>query len=544
MKLSWSLVGRIGLPRAVAISAGALLSLPILVDLALSPRTRSFDFLAPDAFYYFTVARHISRLGAISFDQEHATNGFHPLWQALLAACHWWLDRLSIDESQLLLLSLVLGAVLSGLGVYLLGRAAALESGKLSVLFVGVPLGLLSLVFLPWMDRWTSMWGAVNGMETCLVLLFFGMTAGLYVRQSSALRDSFFLGAALSLLTLSRLDHGIFAALLIASLWLRKRSLRQAALVSSLWLSSLAVYLLVNRLYSGMWLPVSGTIKSTFPKITDDNIGLLRQFSAGAHVIDSLVGRGIVLFAPMAVAAAFLPYALCIHFWKKGLSRYQAFLAVTALGVIALGLYDFLYVPTFNMGRWYFPVSTLFASLFALDAVGHIPWPTLGTPAPAILLGVLAASVLALDIHYRVPPGIGGRSSHFYYEEAPKVAAYYGGHVPPLVEYDDGIVAFATGAKALSGWGLAIDRDAVESAKSIAKQSLPHGLMDLALERGYERCATLFYAGVPLAKDSSDKTIRQAYRFLLSRSSRGYRFSVEYLSDDQRFSIVKAEPRK
>lgn len=63
--------------------------LPVCADFLFSDRDVSFRYLAPDSFYYNTVARHIAERGAISFDGTHPTSGFHPLWQAMLAALYW-----------------------------------------------------------------------------------------------------------------------------------------------------------------------------------------------------------------------------------------------------------------------------------------------------------------------------------------------------------------------------------------------------------------------------------------------------------------------
>jgi len=41
-------------------------------------------FLYDDSFYAFKIARNISTGEGISFDGEHATNGFQPLWVFLL----------------------------------------------------------------------------------------------------------------------------------------------------------------------------------------------------------------------------------------------------------------------------------------------------------------------------------------------------------------------------------------------------------------------------------------------------------------------------
>ncbi|HVI04204.1 MAG TPA: hypothetical protein VM869_36185, partial [Enhygromyxa sp.] len=61
-----------------------MFAIPIVVDLAINPR-RVFGYLVPDVFYYLTIARNHHESGLWSFDGEHATNGYHPLWQWLLS---------------------------------------------------------------------------------------------------------------------------------------------------------------------------------------------------------------------------------------------------------------------------------------------------------------------------------------------------------------------------------------------------------------------------------------------------------------------------
>ena len=68
--------------RAITIGAFAL---PPIFDLLLSDKRASFHYLAADSFYYLTVARNLVELGSPTFDEVHLTNGFHPLWQALLS---------------------------------------------------------------------------------------------------------------------------------------------------------------------------------------------------------------------------------------------------------------------------------------------------------------------------------------------------------------------------------------------------------------------------------------------------------------------------
>src|SRR5215212_1131971 len=72
------------LGRLVIASAVALLVVPIVADVIVSGPSRLFGYVASDTFYYLVVARHI-REGVVAFDGVHPSNGFHPLWQALVS---------------------------------------------------------------------------------------------------------------------------------------------------------------------------------------------------------------------------------------------------------------------------------------------------------------------------------------------------------------------------------------------------------------------------------------------------------------------------
>ena len=84
-----------------------------------TPSIHQINF-ADDAFYYFVVAQHIVRDGKSTFDGFTLTNGYHPLWMALL-----------ILQYKLLGQSLLLTRCIE----FLLGEAALI----LTLLFVRLP---------------------------------------------------------------------------------------------------------------------------------------------------------------------------------------------------------------------------------------------------------------------------------------------------------------------------------------------------------------------------------------------------------------------
>ena len=67
---------------ALAVALTVLLSFAALVPFL--DRERLVSLLQDDAFYYFTIARHVAAGDGFTFDGLHRTNGFQPLWLFLL----------------------------------------------------------------------------------------------------------------------------------------------------------------------------------------------------------------------------------------------------------------------------------------------------------------------------------------------------------------------------------------------------------------------------------------------------------------------------
>lgn len=80
------------LTSAVSLARPEILALvPVSLGLVLRLRkawadmpTIVLEATSDDAFYYFQIARNIATGHNVTFDGETLTNGFHPLWMALL----------------------------------------------------------------------------------------------------------------------------------------------------------------------------------------------------------------------------------------------------------------------------------------------------------------------------------------------------------------------------------------------------------------------------------------------------------------------------
>jgi len=555
--LAASASGKGAATRVISIAAG-LAAIPPLVDLASAARTTPFRYFAADAFYYFTVARNWVELGFPTFDRIHPTNGFHPLWQALIAAVFAGGGGVRSSEPALLAIVFLLGVALVTLSVVLLGVALTRLRGDLPWLYAMVPVGLLSLLMLPfWIGAgWLSLhnpfegplplygtaWSYMNGMESPLVLLAFaGLALAFPARAPGRFMPALALGSVAAGLTLARLDHGIIAAgvLLVPTLdAIRSGDRRQRAVMGVAWLTftlPILFYCVYNVLAFGSALPVSGLAKSTFPIPHTGNLRMAA--SIVLKPLDDIWWPDGFYRTAHILAPAFGVMLLWLR--KPGLREWvqrgrrgtrvgaspdglELFLLGSGVGVLGLATYDLFFVRTMHTGHWYLPVSVLHLSLVVLALLDrHGP----RRPRPRVGLVLACLVTISVFVGWHRRPDYHRRYIDFYFEEGPRVRAHYGADVPRIVEYDDGIVGFTTGFPTLSGFGLAADPEAVAA--------LEHGsLLRLARDRGFDRAASLVYWN--LGKASEGGPIPESE----------WRVVRDYEAEDGSFSIVAFEPRE
>lgn len=196
--------------RHTAVAIG-LLSLAAIVHLSVAwqdfPTLAKNGFLYDDAFYAFEIARNVADGHGPTFDQEHLTTGFQPLYVFILAVFYL------VAGSSLTLpiyMSLSLMAALTVATAWLLYRIARrYVADWVALTVMGV------WVLSPLAIRQTA-----NGMETALALFMFALCVRYYLERIRShpfpSRKSFItLGVLLSLAVLARLDQ-IFLALAMA----------------------------------------------------------------------------------------------------------------------------------------------------------------------------------------------------------------------------------------------------------------------------------------------------------------------------------------
>ena len=374
--------------RWIPLWTAALVVAPVVLDLLLSDRRRPFGYLAPDTFYYLTVARNISERRISSFDGQRLTNGYHPLWQWITAALYWLNARITGHEPLLLSAIVVICAALVGLGVWLFARALTRTAGPTPGLLL-LPVGVVGLMVAPmWLylgaegvleqseitggrPLWGTAFSFVNGMESGLVLCCFGLLAWRYAdgRALASRRAAVVFGALLAGLTLARLDHLFIAAPIALGVALEDRgavaSRSRVRLMAAAFALPVLAYMLMNGVVFGSIVPVSGAAKSSLPYLSNDAIARIVNLLGPEPSAKWLpvAGRLGLLLLPILFAALWLSLWLRARLSATGLTitvrpgwgAFDRFLSYTALGVLVLGLYNFLFVGLYHQGPWYFP---------------------------------------------------------------------------------------------------------------------------------------------------------------------------------------------
>jgi hypothetical protein len=289
------------------VGIAAVLALGRLWFTAVAPLDRVLASFMDDAYYYFGVARNIAEGFGSTFNGVDQTNGYHPLWLALLIP-------VSVVHDLRLFLFLVtaLAAVSFAGSAYLTTRLAH-ESGAGSWLLVAA-LPLLATGTVGPAYWFSGMESAVCIPAALLVTRWYlRLDDGLSASPATVRRAAGAGGVALTVLMAARLDL-VFTAVLFAAvsswpvLHHASAARRRAWLVRLVGIPAGAVtaFVVANRLVFGSALPSSGVAKSLgHPFLNLEVIGqLVRAPLIGVPTYLGLIGP---VLAAAALAATRRP---------------------------------------------------------------------------------------------------------------------------------------------------------------------------------------------------------------------------------------------
>ena len=355
--ISDSKLARLG-PALAGLFAAAAVLAPTLSAL----RAGGPIALEDDGFYYTEIARRLARQGLSSFDGLSLTNGYHPLWLALLAA-----KTAVLGDSPLGVV--LLEAALLGASVAVLLRASALRTVGPAMIFTAV---------------YAHYVGAMSGLG--MEVSLFAACAAVFVAvlaQPPGEANGWRLGLAAAACIGARIDAAAFV-LPAVCLCAQPRRVRMTAL--ALVVAAGAAYATLNLAVFGVALPVSSAVKSL------GGLQVNHRFFAQLALEAQGVGRGgqgrMVMTLIGCAAAPVIALAA-----PKG-SPARTLGAATGIGGLLL-FAKLAFDSSWQIWPWYsFPLVFVFAT--ALLALG--PWvqPPASARVRAIAagLGLLALAAI------------------------------------------------------------------------------------------------------------------------------------------------------
>lgn len=508
---------------------------PPVVSLLQQDIVAPFTYFAADAFSYLTVANHSVNSPFYTYDGLSPTNGFHPLWQYYLTFCFQQLDskRLQIFFTfYSCLLFSVIGLSLVGLALLRLTH-----SGILAVL--GTVPGLYYWLF-PAHQHYGATWSFLNGMESSLSILIFGIIVYLLVVKELARYLSspkvILISGLLSLLTLSRLDEIFIFLPWLVFLILFSRSKLKHLLVATL-VPGLIIgaYLVYNLSYAEMALPVSGTIKAGFSFNAN-----WRAFSGVLVPLTQMVNphwhevawRLLQMLVPFALALFWVVNFLLQNSYNHQEDRSgnrssgcytHSILTLLAGYVILKALYNFVAVYFWHQGHWYFPLSII---IFNMIAVSLIPYRK--TPLFLLIAILVTTMLLANDFTFLKTKDYNKHYARFFLAGeriSKELRTHYQG--VGIVEFDDGILGYSLAIPTMGGLGFTLDKEAY--------QAYQRGhLLEIAYQRGFRVFASLNYFHVEQ---------KELPFFLMGQDLSKWKFSVVYQDEDTKVAFLEFSPK-
>jgi hypothetical protein len=306
----------------------------LLILYALPTQIEPTNFMQDDCYFYLQVAGNIISGYGSTFHKITPTNGYHPLWMFFSI-----LGLFIAGGEKVLGLRIIFAiqaAMVLGIAIYFFKIAKSI-----SLRFSTVGLAILAAYFFG-----TSIYGLEAHLNGLL------LTAGIYYFLLAFTTDKLgqwiCTGILLGLAILARLDNifivasmvcfGIVSHQDLGGEKLFKRFLALAVPVSAVILP----YLIYNFLSYGHFVPISGSIKSTFPEFTA-NINNLGTW-----------GKLASLFGILSLVLAFR--------FKSHKAR-RALLGSLGFGVLLHASYVVLFTDEFTFWPWYY-VSGILAMSF------------------------------------------------------------------------------------------------------------------------------------------------------------------------------------
>lgn len=405
-----------------------------------------------DGFYYLGIARSIARGAGSTFDGQHPTNGYHPLWLGLLVV----LARVSGTPEGLLLMSFVAQALAAAATAALVFLTARRFAGCLAA----------SVGALVWVRLMHTYWMPWSGLEYGIQALAIATGLLCYKQVTADPSPSrgrlVTLGLLAAVVFLARIDNVLLAACLGIALH-RHRGIRTPGLIAYGAPVTLAVvvYLTLNVWWFGNPLPVSGALKAIWSAdlLAADPRYIEHGFLAAkvGNLMWPLGGSSRAFAAGIGLGSVGVVTILAIA--RRGPLRWLWPAAAFGLGQVLL--YSTAYHDGYSFQPWYFVIQPMLAALLVawlvhvgLAQASKAKPPYLPPLAMGLVLLLAATTMLttARNIGHRVE-----RQQHYGSEPLYAAAGWVRSHVPRdavVGAWNAGTIGYLSGRQVINLDGL------------------------------------------------------------------------------------------
>ncbi len=421
----------------------------------------SAAFVIDDGLYYLEVPRNVVAGNGVTYDNRTYTNGFHPLWGAvavlMAAVTHG-------DTDALLRAAFLVQGLFVLIGLAYLGRMTA----DLGYSNLGVAVAML-LLFFARLDLWLSTMESATLMLALVLLIAVALRRNLL--RSTKTSANVLLGALLAVVFLARLDtiFVVMAFLIVQTVngcrtADRLRKVLPVLKTGAVFTLISAPYLIINKVYFGSIIPVSGIKKMERTPYLADNLQTLWTNMAGTVANKLGVPTFVVPAGVVIVAVVFV--WLCLRYKERPAVAAvikNGVVAAFVLGVVLRGAYLLTFVKEYTYVKWYWVPEYVLTALtvgFAVTLLVRFTGMRL-MERPALLFSSVAVLFVAGCVYlvkdaaaYQQTNRIGHHTALWVRDNVPSDKLF--------AMHDSGIFAYFSERDVIPLNGLITDRDTME----------------------------------------------------------------------------------
>jgi hypothetical protein len=217
-------------------------------------------YLVDDAFYYFKIASHIATDHRITYDGEQLSNGFHPLWMAVITPFY----TAGSDGVDFVYRVQWIMFFIDLLSVVVLYRTFLRLGATLFVAVIGTAVFCVHATFID-----VQMNGLETSLNTLVLLLLLNAFLPVFQLPPVRWRSALYCGVASALAFLARTDNAIAVLVLfLAWTWQERyqwqKMLPKIVAAGALALLMVSPWLLWNGLHFGSVVQSSGKIETIY----------------------------------------------------------------------------------------------------------------------------------------------------------------------------------------------------------------------------------------------------------------------------------------